>query len=134
MPDGVQQARAGDCDGSIDRINRSDAMPASAPAAMPLVVEGWLTAGVKDAAPLGQAYLMVSDGRGGRRFLPLRKQPRGDIAQHFGRPELAGAGFHGDVDVSSLAGQVWLGLALQRGPELRLCKHISIPFEFKQSP
>jgi hypothetical protein len=134
MPDGVQQAQAADCDGSIDRINRSHPMPTWALARAPLEVEGWLTAGVKDAAPVGQAFLMVSDADGKRRFLPLHKRQRDDIARHFGRPELGAGGFHGDVDVSSLAGQVWLGLALQRGPELRLCRHISIPFEFKQSP
>lgn len=131
MPAGVLEAKAADCEGSIDRINRTQPLPTSASARAPLVVEGWLSASVRDPKPTGDVFLMVTDAQGARHFMPMRKRPRDDLAKHFGRPELAAAGFHGDADVSSLPGRVWLGLALQRDGELRLCKNISIPFEIK---
>jgi hypothetical protein len=127
---GQKLERAEHCDGSIDILNGQTPPPASFEATRLLGLAGWMAIST-DKGEVPQRLLAVATQAGGPTYLiPTRKHPRGDVAAHFGKPQLEASGYAATVDVSGLRGQFTLGLGYEANGTIKLCPQFAIPGRF----
>jgi hypothetical protein len=75
-----------------------------------LSIEGWMTIAGKDAIVPLAVYIMLTAPDGRKAYVRARPKDRPDIRNHFGRPDMADAGFVASIDISALSSILTLGL------------------------
>lgn len=124
---GLTIAAADKCDGSIDVINGILGFPKSIAASTLLEIYGWLAVSSATGEVPDATYVVLTDAQGKQSFLKTRVSPRPDLGSYFQQPSLSQAGYVTSADVSSLAGQYTLGLAMRRANQLAICPQFRVP-------
>ena len=113
-----QRAQAGSCEGRVESIDApKDAAGRYVPGDT-LDIKGWIFAG----APAGEVAAVLTDASGRRRFAPLRRTLRADVAKDLRRPELAATGYLGAVALSVPPDDYTLRLAIGVDGAWTLCE------------
>jgi hypothetical protein len=124
-PPGLTVSHAETCEGSIDHINRQSIAPA-----IKIVdvasVDGWMGTSGRDGTTPDDVYVTLSTEDGRTIYVKAGRTERSDLRAHFGGRELRNAGFVATVNVSSLIGDLTLGLARKSGTRIEVCKNFEI--------
>jgi hypothetical protein len=110
-----------DC--SLDDVD--DQLPGEAPMAVGdhLRLRGWAAISVAAGALADQLFVRLTDPSGRSRVSAVTgREPRADVAAHYGQPALANAGFDTTIDLAGLSGPTTLSLEALRDGRRWTCK------------
>lgn len=114
------------CDGAIDVLN--GASPATKSSVSKLItVSGWLAKSVDDGVVGDSVIVVLRDSLGEYRLLSTKRIMRPDVSAYFKKSTLESSGFVSKIDVSSIGGDYFLGLAYTEGDKVRVCPRFNIP-------
>ncbi len=102
-----------DC--SLDDVD--DQLPGEAPLAVGdhLRLRGWAAISVAPATLADQLFVRLTDAAGRSRVSAVAgREPRPDVAAHYGQPALTNAGFDTRIDLAGLSGPATLSLEALR--------------------
>jgi hypothetical protein len=113
------------CEGSIDHVNRQSISPTIKIVDL-ASVDGWMTISGKDGTTPDDVYVVLTTEGGRTIYVKAWRTDRSDLRAHFGQPEVRNAGFVAIANVSSLIGDLTLGLARRSGTRFEVCKNFEI--------
>ncbi len=109
------------CEGSVDSLNGTAPVPMELNVRGTMEVHGWNALSTKDGVLPEKTFIYLADTAGRQLLFKTHGNPRPDLGVHFGRPELADAGFAARIDTSSLRGSYFFGLMRKAADGYRLC-------------
>ena len=120
------------CEGFIDVINSMSPIPSEIFASNLLEVNGWLAASLDKAILPETVYIVLTNNQGNHKIFKAHKTDRSDVGAYFKKPELNDSGYKVIADISTLAGQYKLGLAIKLSDKILMCPQFNIPVTITQ--
>ena len=117
------------CAASIDTINGAPlaADSVEVPGSATISIDGWLAVDPTNGTPPNDVFITLTHTDGTRLYVVADRKSRPDVADHFGRPELADTGYVARFSVSDIDLPLAIGLGYRHGSISRRCAQFAIP-------